>query len=63
MIVAVKILSTSDVPAQHAKWVLEEIAKVPVMQKLPQELFDTIAEYGVGDSKASNWGPRRLESG
>lgn len=49
-----KIPSTSDVPPQHAKWVLDEIAKAPMMQKLPQEPFDVIAEYGVGYSKASN---------
>lgn len=47
----IKILSTSDVPPQQAEWALDEAAKAPAMKNLPQELFDMVEGYVVGDSR------------
>ena len=47
-----RILSTTDVPPQQAEWTLDEAAKSPLMQKLPQELFDMIKGYVGGMSRA-----------
>ncbi|TBU59755.1 hypothetical protein BD310DRAFT_924125 [Dichomitus squalens] len=41
----VHILSTSDVPPQQEHWTLDELAKAPILGKLPQELYDAVLEY------------------
>ncbi|TBU41391.1 hypothetical protein BD309DRAFT_965334 [Dichomitus squalens] len=41
----VRILSTSDVPPQQEKWAFAELAKAPIMGKLPQELYDAVLKY------------------
>ncbi|TBU59743.1 hypothetical protein BD310DRAFT_905697 [Dichomitus squalens] len=41
----VRILSTSDVPPQQEHWALDEVAKAPILGKLPQELYDAVLEY------------------
>ncbi|TBU22544.1 hypothetical protein BD311DRAFT_770246 [Dichomitus squalens] len=41
----VRILSTSDVPPQQEHWALDEVAKAPILGKLPQELYDAVLKY------------------
>ncbi|KAI0708765.1 hypothetical protein C8T65DRAFT_576187 [Cerioporus squamosus] len=40
-----EILSTTHVPPQQEDWSMDEVEKVPALQKLPIELFDMVTQY------------------
>ena len=47
-----RILWTTDVPPPQAEWGLDEAAKFPLIQELPQELFDIVRGYVGGMSRS-----------
>ena len=40
-----RILSTTDVPPQQEEWARDEVNRAPVLNTLPQELFDMVLDY------------------
>ncbi|TFK85149.1 hypothetical protein K466DRAFT_552529 [Polyporus arcularius HHB13444] len=41
------VQSTDTVPPQQREWYLDEMERIPVLRKLPRELFDMIADYAL----------------